>query len=175
MVETEPKKEAIEPATLISELRAAFECTGPGCIAVETDIGVVHACHAADQDIAGFANKPVWCRWELALLPAAPVIRLNLAILDHPQNPYRYESFLNIGDEDQARILEILVGQEELYFPFYGDDFGHRFTKVISHDVTQRAQLQDLATQALDHWQTISPDQRDFDRAKAEFQQRFPL
>ena len=70
---------------------------------------------------------------------------LNLAILDHPQNPYRYEFFLNIGDEDQARILEMLLTQEKLYFPFHGDDFGYRFTKVVTHDAAQRTQRQELA------------------------------
>jgi hypothetical protein len=95
---------------------------------------VLHVCHAADRDIEGFANKPVWCRWELALFPTAPVLRLDLVIMDHSQNPDRFESFLNVGDEDQARILEMLLAQEELYFPFHGDGFAYRFTKMIKHD-----------------------------------------
>jgi hypothetical protein len=136
---------------------------------------VVHVCHAAEQDIAAFQHAPVWYRWELALLPTAPVIRLNLAIIDRPHNPYRYESFLNIGNEDQARILEMLLSQAQLILPFYGEDFGHRFTKVVPNSAEQRTQLSDLARQATVHWQAIPVGQRDFDRAKALFQQRYPL
>jgi hypothetical protein len=167
--------EPIIPNNLPPELQATFQQTGPGCIATETNIGVVHVCHATDQDIEGFANKPVRCRWELALLPTAPVLRLNLVILDDPQNPYRFESFLNIGDEDQARILETLLSQEKLYFPFHGEDCRCHFTKVINHDPEQRQQLQEVAAQARDYWGTIPEEQRNFDQAKLEFQQRFPL
>lgn len=171
MVETAPR-----PATngdLPPELRVVFAQSGPGCITAETNLGVVHVCHAADRDMAGFLNAPVWYRWELALLPPAPVLRLNLAIVDQPHNPYHYESFLNIGDEDQARILTTLLTQERLYFPFYGADFGHRFTKVVPHQAEQRAQLGGLVRQAAAHWQAIPRDQRNFDRAKAMFQRCF--
>jgi hypothetical protein len=165
--------ELIIPNNLPPELQKVFERTGPGCAAAETNIGVVHICHAADRDIEGFANKPMWCRWELVLLPTAPVLRLNVAILDRPQNPFRFESFLNIGDEEQARILETLVTQEKLYFPFYGQDFRCRFTKVVEHSPEQRRQLQELVVQARDHWQAIPEARRNFDQAKIEFQQRF--
>ena len=173
MVERETQ--AITSDNLPLELRQTFERTGPGCAAAETNIGVVHVCHAADRDIASFANKPVWHRWELALMPTAPVIRLNVAIVDDPHNPYRFESFLNIGDDEQDRILELLLTQEQLYFPFHGDDLGYRFTRVVPHDANQRAQLGQFVGQAYEHWYSIPVRQRDFDRAKAEFQWRFPL
>lgn len=173
MTETAPR--SLADGHLPPELRAAFRQTGPGCITVETSFGVVHVCHATDWDIAGFAHQPVWYRWELAKLPTAPVIRLNLVILDQPQNPYRYESFLNIGNEDQTRILEILLTQEQLILPFYGDDFNQRLTKVVPHGAEQRRQLGALVEQAAAHWHGIPTDQRDFDQAKAMFQQRYPL
>jgi hypothetical protein len=173
MVETAPQ--AFNHAELPPELRATFAQTGPGCIATETNLGVVHVCHASEQDIAGFTDQPVWYRWELARLPTAPIIRLNLAILDQPQNPYRYESFLNIGDDDQARILARLVSQEQLILPFYGDDLSYRFTKTVPHQVEQRTQLGGLVAQAVTHWQAIPAAHRDFDRAKATFQRQYPL
>lgn len=173
MIEAAPW--SLADGSLPSELRAAFQRTGPGCIAAETDLGVVHVCHAANRDIASFAHQPVWYRWELAKLPTAPVIRLNLVILDQPQNPYRFESFLNIGDEDQARILAIMLTQEQLILPFYGDDFSQQLAKVMPHEAEQRRQLGALVEQAAVHWQGIPTDRRDFDRAKAEFQQRYPL
>jgi hypothetical protein len=71
-------------------------------------------------------------------MPAAPLIRLELAILDNPFNPYKFESFLNVAQEDQARVLVQLVNQDRLYLAFYGDDLSHRFTKIVNHDKQQR-------------------------------------
>jgi hypothetical protein len=134
---------------------------------------VVHVCHAADSDIEGFANKPVSYQWQLVKMPTAPLIRLELTILDRPGNPYRFESFLNVAEENQARILAQLAGQDRLYLAFYDDDLSHRFTKIVDHDRQQWQYLDELVDEALEHWQQIPPDQRDFDRAKADFMRRF--
>jgi hypothetical protein len=61
------------------------------------------------------------------------------------------------------------------YLAFHGDDFTHRFTKVIEHNSAQQEQLRQLANQAIDYWRELPEAQRDFDRAKAEFQRYFPL
>ena len=50
---------------LPGEIREVFERTGYGCLAVETNIGVIHVCHASDSDIEGFADKPVLYQWQL--------------------------------------------------------------------------------------------------------------
>jgi hypothetical protein len=55
---------------LPEEIRQVFEGSGYGCLAAETNIGVVHVCHAADRDIEGFASKPVSYQWQLAKMPA---------------------------------------------------------------------------------------------------------
>jgi len=100
---------------------------------------------------------------------------LEITIFDRPANPYRFESFFNTDREDDARMVEQLGTQEELYLAFHGEDFIHCFTKVIGHSEIQRDHLHRLADQAADHWDTIPQTQRDFDRAKVEFQSRFPL
>lgn len=46
-------------AELPPELRDVFEKTGYGCLAAETNIGIVHVCHVPDADIKGFRDKPV--------------------------------------------------------------------------------------------------------------------
>jgi hypothetical protein len=102
--------------------------------------------------------------------PPAPLVRLELAILDHPFDLYRFESFLNVAQEDQARVLARLAGQDGLYLAFYGDDFNHRFTKITAHDEQQWQYLDELVAKAVDYWNGIPPEQRDFDRAKAQFQ-----
>lgn len=155
------------------ELREVFERTGYGCLAVETNIGVVHVCHAADADVEGFANKPVWSQWQLIQMPTAPLVRLALVILDRPDSSYQLESFLNVAEPDQLQALVQLASQDQLYLDFYGDDLTHRFTKIIEHGEAQRQQLQALAHLALDYWDQLPPDERDFDRAKAEFMSRF--
>lgn len=134
---------------------------------------MVHVCHAADGDIEGFANKPVSYQWQLLKMPTAPLIRLELAILDCLNDPYRFESFLNVADDDQARVLAQLAGQDRLYLAFYGDDLSHRFTKVVNHDRQQWQYLDELVAEALEHWHQIPPEQRDFDHAKVEFTRRF--
>lgn len=69
-------------------------------MAAETSRGAIHLCHARDKNIQGFANQPVINRWQLIKMPTAPLIRLELLILDDPTNPYRFESFLNIATAD---------------------------------------------------------------------------
>jgi hypothetical protein len=88
---------------------------------------VVHVCNAANSDIAGFANRPVSCQWQLVKMPTAPLIRLELAILDRPSSPCRFESFLNVAQEDQAKVLAQLAGQDWFYLAFHGDVLSHQF------------------------------------------------
>ena len=162
-----------KPNELPEEVRSVFRNSGYGCLALESDIGVVHVCHAADTDIASFSDKPVISQWQLIKMPSAPLIRLELTILDNPENPYRFESFLNLADEEQADILTELANQDQLYMAFYGDDLEYRFTKTIPHDLQQWQQLDELIMEAENHWSLIPPERRDFDQAKAAFMQRF--
>jgi hypothetical protein len=159
-------------AVLPGQIREVFERTGYGCLAAEANVGVVHVCHAADRDVEGFAGKPVLYRWQLIEMPTAPLIRLEVAILDRPSNPYRFESFLNAGQEDQARVLAELAHQDRLYLAFYGDDLTHRFTHVVDHDEQQWQYLDELVAEAVAYWDRIPPEQRDLDRGKAEFLSR---
>lgn len=61
------------PNELPKEVSEVFDGFGFGCLAVESDVGVVHICHAADADIEGFANKPVLSQWQLIKMPTAPL------------------------------------------------------------------------------------------------------
>jgi hypothetical protein len=154
---------------LLPDIREVFENTGYGCLAAETSRGALHICHAADSDIQGFANQPVIYRWQLIKMPTAPLIRLELFILDDPQKPCRFESFLNVADASQARILYELAGQEKLFLTFYGDDLRYRYTKEVEHDEQQWQKIDEIAVQAINHLLEIPEEQRDFDQAKATF------
>jgi hypothetical protein len=165
-------------AELPGQIRDVFERTGYGCLAAEANVGVVHVCHAADHDVDGFAGKPILYRWQLVKMPAdashphAPLIRLEVAILDRPSNPYRFESFLNVAQDDQARVLAELAHQDRLYLAFYGDDLTYRFTHVVDHDEQQWQYLDELVAEAVEYWDRIPPEQRDLNRGKAEFLSR---
>ena len=84
MGEREPTKETFGRTELPQGLREVFQGFGYGCLAVETDIGVAHICHAADADIENFADKPVRHQWQLIQMPTAPLIRLEVVILNRP-------------------------------------------------------------------------------------------
>ena len=169
MGEREPSEQTFGRNELGRTLREVFRGSGYGCLAVETDIGVVHICHAADTDIELFAGAPIRYQWQLVKMPTAPLIRLQIDILDRPSNPYRFECFFNPADEAQANMLAQLANQSELYLAFYGDDLTHRFTKTVAHDNRQWQRLDELAFAAMEYLEQITPAERDFDRAKADF------
>lgn len=150
-------------------LHEVFETTGYGCLAVESSMGIVHVCHAADADIENFADKPVRPQWELIKMPTAPLMRLALTIQDDPIRPYTFESFLNVGDIDQRAILARLAGQEELYLTFYGDDLTYRYTVALAQDEQQWQALDELTAEALVYWESLPSERRDYDRAKGDF------
>ncbi|MCI0558935.1 MAG: hypothetical protein MN733_10600 [Nitrososphaera sp.] len=156
-------------AVLPPEIREVFENVGYGCLPVEMNIGVVHVCHIPTADIEGFAGKPVLCQWQLIEMPTAPLIRLEMVIFDNPLNPYRVESFLNVGEEDQLKALTRLANQDKVYLAFYGDNLKYQFTQTIEHGKEQWQQLDEIIVWALTLWNKLPAHQRDFDRAKREF------
>jgi hypothetical protein len=157
------------PNELLPEVRQVFEQSGYGSLAVETNVGVVHVCHAPDADIEGFRGQPASYRWELVEMPTAPLVRLGVRIFDRPAQPFFFESFLNVGEADQLHTLTRMAGQDKLYLAFYGDDLEYRFTKILDHDEGQWQRLDEITERALAYWQSLPPGQRDFDLAKAIF------
>ena len=95
-----------------------------------------------------------------------------MAVLDSLANSFRFESFLNIADAQQARVLLKLTNQEKLHLAFYGDDLRLRFTKDVEHGPQQWQQLDELFEVAVEYWESLPSIRRDFDRAKAEFLRR---
>lgn len=158
-----------DPAALPPLLHELFARSGPGCLAVQTETDIVHLCHAPDGEIAGFRNTEVAYQWQLVQMPTAPLIRLALWIHDRPGDPYRFESFLNVGDAEQLEILVQLAEQPALHLAFYGSDLRYRYSKLIAHTTQQWQQLDGLIEQALRYWESLPAEQRDFDRARADF------
>jgi len=157
------------------EAKEVFEKTGSGCFAVETNEGIVFLAAAGDADVEGFARSPVISQRQLVEMPSAPLIRLHLTILDQPHNPYRFETFFNISNPESCRILSEQLGQDSLVLAFLGDDLEYRFSKVLPFPQEERRAVHQLVDQAIEHLAAIPKRERDFDRAKAEFQARCGL
>lgn len=161
------------PNELPAEVKEVFERTGYGCLALESSIGVVHVCHAADADIASFNDAPITYRWELIKMPTAPLIRLVFRVHDQPDNPYQFESFLNVAEEDQGQVLTDLAGQDQLYLAFYGNNLTHHFTRAVSHDEQQWQRLDEITAEAETYLEQLPEGKFYFDQAKAAFMNQF--
>ncbi|MBK8905342.1 MAG: hypothetical protein IPM53_29435 [Anaerolineaceae bacterium] len=173
MKETEYPHHQPPGVELPAAVKELFAETGYGCLALECDQGIIHVCHAADQDIASFAEAPLLSQWQLIKMPTAPLLRLEFRILDNPTNPYKFESFLNIAEPDQAAVADALVRQDHFTLAFFGDDLTYQYSKLDAHEAVQRQALAYLVDEAMTYWQALPPNQRDFDFAKAAFMFRF--
>lgn len=157
------------------EVKAIFEKTGSGCLAVETSEGIIFLAHASDADVAGFANRPVLSQWQLIKMPTAPLIRFHLTILDQLQSPYCFETFFNLAKSESIRILSKQVQQDTLILSFLGDDLENRFSRVLPFPQEERQALHQLIGQAVEHLVSIPRGKRDFGLAKAQFQAKVGL
>ena len=155
-------------------VREVFEHTGYGCLAVESSQGIVHVCHASDEDIDNFVDRPVEARWDLIEMPTAPLVRLELLVYDDLRDPFCFESFLNVVAPDHLAVLAELAGQEELYLAFYGDDLTYRYTAVLPHSEQQWQRLDEIIGQAEAYWANLPEEARDFDQAKALYMRIHP-
>lgn len=160
---------------LPQEMQAVFEKNGPGCFAAEREDMVTFVTCAPDQDIQSFRSAKVLYGWELVEMPSAPIIRFRASILDDPTAPYILEHFLNVEDADQSRILSRLLEQDNLCFDFFGKEYEYHYSKYLPHPAKMREDLCYVIAWAKKHMATVPPEQRDFDRAKADFQRQFPV
>jgi hypothetical protein len=157
------------------EFQQVFDRNGYGCFAAETEDMVSFVTHAADEDIESFRGAPVLYQWELIEMPSAPLVRFRALIVDDVLGPYGLEHFLNVEDPNQARCLQLLIEQDQLGFDFFGEDYRYAYSKQVAHDETMRMGLQRIAELAEEYWGALPAGQYNFDRAKVEFQSRFPV
>lgn len=130
---------------------------------------------AADNDVAGFRGPvQVQSQWELGRFACGSVLRLHLVIFDRPAQPYRFETFINVGSTEQLACVRKLLVQASLQLHFFDSRTEYVFTKVIRNPNQHRQQLRQLIRQALQDRQALGQTW-DFDRAKALFQASHPL
>ena len=162
------------PNELPPEIREVFERSGYGCLAAESNRGIVHICHAPDRDIDGFRDRPVHANWQLIEMPTAPLIRLELIVHGQPLRslplrvlPQRRRTGPAAGPDPAGRAGGVTPG------------LLWRRSQLPLHD-HHRAQRAAVAAagrddhRALAAWQQLPPAQRDYDLAKAAFMARYP-
>src|SRR4051794_27139859 len=94
-------------------------------------------------------------------------------IYDQPQTPLALETFVNITDEQQRMDYAALASQQAIALLFYDESLTHQLTKMVPLSTPEDSALVlQAAEQAL---QTIPPEQRDFDAAKAAVMQATQL
>ena len=163
-------RESLTQTEIPPAIKEAFRKIGGGCLAVETNEGIILLARASDVDVDGFANKPVTCRWQHFEMPTASLIRFHLTILDRPQNPTHFATFFDIANPESGAILWKQLEQETLILVFLGDDLEQRFSIVLPFPDEQREDLRQLIARALDWLLRIPEEKRDFGLAKAQFQ-----
>lgn len=130
---------------------------------------------AADQDVRGFKGKvPIQTYWELGHFECGSVLRMHITIFDRPDNPYRFETFINVASPEQLACVNQLVSQETLQLHFFDGRTEYVLTKEIKYPHVQRRQLENLTAQALQDLTKLGPAW-DFDLAKVVFQAHHPL
>ncbi len=130
---------------------------------------------AADTDLTGFRGRvPIQCQWQLGRYACGSVLRLLVIIFDRPDNPYRFETFINIAALEQRACVEQMVGQETLHLHFFDSRTAYVFSKGLANPVRQRQQLTALLVLA-DRERERLGQAWDFDQAKALFQASYPL
>lgn len=130
---------------------------------------------AADQDVASFKGKvPIQIYWELGRFGCGSVLRMHITIFDRPDNPYSFETFINVASPEQFACVTQLMDQETLQLHFFGSQTQYVFTKKLQCLLPQRKQLGKLVAQAVQDWAELG-DTWDFERAKALFQAANPL
>ena len=130
---------------------------------------------AATEDVESFRGPvPIQTQWGLARYSSGSVLRLHLVIFDQPQQPYRFETFINVGAPEQLVCVRQLLTQETLQIHFFDSQTEHVLTKKVSNSDQQRQQLQWLIDLAMHDWEILG-EAWDFDQAKALFQAQRPL
>ena len=125
---------------------------------------------AADEDVASFRGKvPIQTYWELGRFACGSVLRMHITIFDKTDNPYRFETFINVASPEQFACVAQIMGQDNLQLHFFGSQTEYVLTKQIKNTLRQRQYLGKLVALALQDLEELG-QVWDYDQAKALFQ-----
>lgn len=163
--------------TLPDDLQQALLSTSePVCSALIVNAIASVIVKAPSDEVASFRGAiPVLYRYELGRFEEGAVIRLYLEIKDRPASPYSMETFLNPAADHDLELLRQLISQAVLDIHFFDMAVNYVFSKRLRHRKLQRRELGALMDMALAHLQAVSPEQLNWQVAKAKFQRQMPL
>jgi hypothetical protein len=173
MPDTRPSRlssELVTPVPLPSELAeflAGLHPTETVCLLHGADIGSLYVIKTPAAQIESLLGTfPIGLVHQIFAHPAAPVIRTLLTFHDQPTTSLRLETFTNIEDPDQHATFAALAEQEEIPLLFYDERLAHRLSKRLRNAAA--TQIPTILAEAARLLAAIPPEQRDFDRAKAD-------
>ena len=102
-------------------------------------------------------------------MPSAPLIRFHALAIGDWGSFTIAETFLDISDSGQTRILSRLADQEELHFDVFGSDCKYRYSKHVGHSREVRQQLNRIVARAAEYRSSLSSDKQGFEAARAEY------
>lgn len=163
-----PERESTpDPFALPPEIVEAIQDDEYACVTIATEEGTALLAKIPSMDIEDLhGTYPVQVRHELLGHPASPVIRITATLYDDPQRPFLLETFINPDDPHQRADYAALAGQEDLRLYFYDEIHQFRLAKAVVNRARERIPLVLETADAL--LASIPPEDRDFDRAKAD-------
>jgi hypothetical protein len=155
------------PVPLPPELAAFLATEELACLTHNSNRGALYVLKAPASELTSLRGTfPIGLTHELHQHPQAPVIRSVLTFYDQPNQPLRFDTFLNIDDPDQRACFASLAAQDELTMLFYDEHLAHRLSKQQRN--TDPAGMRRLLARA-DRLHAMIPAERfDFDAAKAD-------
>jgi len=151
------------------ELYQVLQEVGPGCIAVNTDQGVVILLKTDELHLPE-GNVPILYQYELAVFPEGAGIRIYLEIYDRPETPFQAETFLNPAAQADLILLQELCRQDHLDIHVVNTAFEVRYAKRVRQSPMVVCELHQLIRMAVQYNSLIPDDRLDFEIVKKRYQ-----
>lgn len=125
---------------------------------------------AADEHVVTFGQADlIQTHWGLWRFPCASLLKFQVVICDRPNDPYRYEMFVDVAESVQLEALLGLLTQETLALHAFDSQAEYVSSLVTDVAREERLRLAALVVQAIEHRQKLQGGWR-FERAVAAFQ-----
>lgn len=139
---------------------------GPLCVAMIVNGQAVMVCKLPRAEAEALRGQiGIGYRSELGLYEAGAVIRLVIDFYDQPDAPMTADTFLNVADNADLRVVERLAAQNMLDIHLFDPRMDYLFTKRIPFRETPRRGLTEFIRQAIAHNKKSA--RPDFPAAKA--------
>jgi hypothetical protein len=155
-------------------LREHFRTVETGAVTTETNLGTALIVKVPIATAARLVGEvPIGIDHQLFNRPSAPVIRMVTAFYDQAGDPLVFETFFNIGHEQQRREYEGLTKQEELPILIHDEELEPVFAKRVR--IPNGEEIRRILATADGLYAATWPELFDFDRAKQEVMERTDL